>query len=176
MYGAGDGKLGWICKDDCRNAGVEPPKLADAKLGKQIRALVAKGIVGIDKLTEAVKARVKQTATKGRPGYVTTLDGGRIYVRSDHSALNFLLQGGGAIVMKMALVIFHFELLRWEYGVDFAYCANVHDEVQIECKPELAEEIGRTFSDAIRIAGERLYVRCPLAGAYDVGDNWGQTH
>jgi DNA polymerase-1 len=179
MYGAGDAKLGWICKDDCRNTAVppvEPPRASDAKLGKELRVALAKGIVGIDKLTDAIKMRVKQTATKGRPGYVTTLDGGRIYVRADHSALNFLLQGGGAIVMKMALVIFHFELLRWEYGVDFAYCANVHDEVQIECKPELAEEIGRTFSDAIRIAGERLNVRCPLAGAYDVGDNWGQTH
>jgi hypothetical protein len=94
--------------------------------------------------------------------------------------------------MKWALLIFHFELAVSKGWVDpttlipstnpatgrpwLSYCANVHDEVQMSAEPDVAEEAGRTFADAIRLAGERLDMRCPLAGAFDVGNNWAETH
>ena len=178
MFGAGDGKLGWIAKDDCRNARVVPPKASDRTLGGKIRAQVAVGIVGIDKLIEALKKAVRSCTRPGRKGYLIGLDGRRIFMRSEHSSLNFLLTAGEAVLMKLALVIFHFELTagRYEFDKDFAYCANVHDEVQLEARPEIAAEIGSLFADAIRIAGERLGLLCAMAGKAVVGNNWKDTH
>lgn len=174
MYGAGDPKLGKTIVDDMREKGIAIPKGINLRrLGQESKKKLAKGMVGIDKLVEAVKKKAKEV------GYLIGLDGRQIFVRSEHSAFNFLLQGGGAIVMKMALIIFHFELAPsngWVYWRDFAYCANVHDEVQTECKPEIAEDLGKTFAQAIAMAGERLNVRCPLAGAFDIGNNWKDTH
>lgn len=80
--------------------------------------------------------------------------------------------------MKLALILFHRETVKagLVHGKDFGYCANVHDEVQIECRPEIAEWVGKTFADSIKKAGESLGIRCPLAGSYDIGDNWADTH
>jgi DNA polymerase-1 len=176
LYGAGDAKLGSIVREDRIKAGLDLPKLKDRALGGVVRKLLAKGMRGIDAPdgTPSLKGDLRKALKRG---WVKGLDGRRIFIRSEHSALNFLLQGGGAVVMKYALLIFHFNQNLWEYGKDFAYCANVHDEVQIECKPELAEAIGDIFADCIRLAGERLNVRCPLAGTTSVsGANWKETH
>lgn len=178
MYGAGDAKLGMTIIEDCRNHDVKPPKGHPKTIGGIAREKLADGMVGIDKLTTAVKKRYK--AQK----YVKGLDGRRVIIRSEHSALNTLLQSDGAIVMKKALVVFHFDLAVQAGLVDgqtglpngFAYCANVHDEVQFSVVPEKAETVGKLFAEAITKAGEALGVRCPLAGSYDIGDNWKDTH
>jgi DNA polymerase-1 len=173
MYGAGDDKLGWTLKDDIRTAGATPPRVPNRELGGLIRKALSRAMSGFDKLTETVKARAKAR------GYIKGHDGRHIHVRSQHAALNTLLQGGGAIVMKKALALFHFDVAPargWEHGVDFAYCANVHDEVQTECRPEIAEELGQAFADCIEKAGQVLGVKCPLAGAFDVGTTWAETH
>ena len=84
--------------------------------------------------------------------------------------------------MKKALCLFHYELAPAAgHVVDdqpqtFNYCANVHDEVQLTVRPQHAEEIGQLFADAIKLAGERLELKCPLSGSYDVGANWKETH
>lgn len=178
MYGAGAWKLGWTILEDMREKGVQVPagalkKKVVTKLGRESKKMLAKGMVGIDKLTEAVGERSKET------GFVRGLDGRKIYIRSEHSALNTLLQGAGAIVMKLALVIFHFEYAKdrgWTHGVDFGYCVNCHDEVQAEVRPDISEDFGKSMAEAIAEAGNRLKVKCPLAGAYDIGNNWKETH
>lgn len=180
MYGAGDAKLGTTLRgiwrdlraalnQDERRIGGDP-KVPPKELGRLVRQALARSMVGLDRLDRAIKERAKKN------GYLVGLDGRHLFVRSEHAALNTLLQGGGAIVMKKALQLF----TRWTDCVwtsaDFGLCANVHDEVQMEVKPDLADEFGRQFADCIRDAGLFLNVRCPLAGAYDVGDNWSQTH
>ena len=87
-------------------------------------------VKNFDKNLPALKTltdKVKQAAeTKG---YVKALDGRRIPVRSAHSALNFLLQSGGAIICKNWMVELH-RLLKekgYKSGVDFkqsAFCSR----------------------------------------------------
>ena len=120
---------------------------------------------GSDKLVDAVRAKVKSQ------GYLVGLDGRHIPIRSEHSALNFLLQGAGAIVMKKALCLF-MERARLQFGL----CANVHDEVQIECPPEVGEAVGEDFKTCIRLAGEHFKMRIALAGNAKIGSNWSETH
>ena len=171
MYGAGDAKLGEIIKEDAREAG-KTVKGSATELGKKARADLAKGMKGLDKLVGLVKEKARQK------GYIKGLDGRHIQIKSEHSAFNFLLQGGGAIVMKKALVLFHFHYSArfGPYGQNWAYCANVHDEVQSETAPDIAEDYAKTLADCIRLAGEHFSMRCPLAGAFDIGTNWKDTH
>lgn len=158
MYGAGDAKLG-------RTVSL---KGSPAHTGAAVRKALAKSMKGIDKLTEAVKDRAKSV------GYLTGLDGRHLVVRSEHSALNTLLQGAGAIVMKQSLKL-HMERAP-EHGVRWGMCANVHDEVVMECEPDIAASLGATFEWCIRQAGIDFKLRCPLAGTPKVGMSWQEIH
>ena len=109
-----------------------------------------------------------------RKGWLRGLDGRHLLVRSEHSALNTLLQGAGAIVMKKALVILQKKI---NCGIiDASFCANVHDEWQIEVPEEDAERVGKMAVEAIKEAGEYFKLRCPLTGEYNVGNTWKDTH
>ncbi len=114
---------------------------------------------------------VERSSTKG---FLKGLDGRKLFVRSKHSALNTLLQGAGAIVMKQALVIFNNALNK--EGIDAHFVANVHDEWQVEVDKEHAERVGEIGVAAIVAAGQDLNLNCPLDGEYNVGNNWSETH
>lgn len=180
LYGSGNPNLGSIVISDLMEAGKAIPKVQPAALGKRVRDRMEEGIDGLKTLVAICKRRTKEV------GYLKGLDGRPIMSTSQHSALNTRLQSSGAIVMKYALAIFHFELLVKEGWVEdhyfindesvIAYCANVHDEAQMSCEPSKAERIGQLFADSIRIAGERLGLRCELAGEFAIGANWKETH
>lgn len=155
LYGAGSAKIGSIVGGTAK----EGQKLIDNFLRNTPR---------LQKLREKV-ARIY--AKEGRlPG----LDGRKLLVRSEHSALNTLLQGAGAIVMKKAVVILHKSLNRAKIWHEFK--VNVHDEWQIECKEADAEAVGQHGVASIAKAGIELKMNCPLTGEYKVGNNWKETH
>lgn len=143
------------------------------KLGESRKRRLMERLPALKQLIDGVKK-----AAQAR-GYLIGLDGRKLYVRSQHSALNTLLQGGGAVVMKRALVIADQRLrelgeLTWE--VDGEFVLNVHDEFQSEVLEKHAHTVGRVMADSIRAAGEHYNLRCPLDAGYDVGDNWSETH
>jgi DNA polymerase I-like protein with 3'-5' exonuclease and polymerase domains len=80
--------------------------------------------------------------------------------------------------MKVAQVTMDEDLQAAGYapGLDYEFVATVHDEMQVECRPQIGEIVGKTAADAIRKAGEKLGFRCPLAGNYEIGRTWAQTH
>jgi DNA polymerase-1 len=170
VYGAGDNKLGRTVIENLRAQGLVVPKMAPAAIGKMVRSALAKSMVGIDRLTTAIASKVASA------GFLVGLDGRHLMVRSEHAALNTLLQGAGAIAMKKALNLFMDSPVVHENWPDMGLCANVHDEIQVECKPELADAIGSTVASCITAAGEHFNLRCPLAGAYAIGASWAATH
>jgi len=165
LYGASDRKLAQIS----REAG------GPIKDGKEIRRRMNEGITGLGKLSAAIQKRADK-------GWFKAIDGRHIKIKSPHSALNFLLQSTGAILMKKAVEVFHYDLAVTDRHVEnniprtFAYCANVHDEQQFTTAPENAERIGELFCEAISQAAIRLDLRCPLSGTYSIGNNWKETH
>jgi DNA polymerase I-like protein with 3'-5' exonuclease and polymerase domains len=120
---------------------------------------------------KALRTKIERLAAKG---YLPGLDGRKLQVRSAHAALNTLLQGAGAIVMKQALVLLNAKIQKEK--LDAHFVANVHDEWQIEVHKEDAETVGRMAVEAIKEAGEVLQLRCPLTGEYRIGKTWAETH
>jgi DNA polymerase I len=149
-----------------------------AKIGKVVGAGAKEGQKLIDSFLENTpKLRVlreKVARISKSEGSLPGLDGRRLHIRSDHAALNTLLQGAGAIVMKQALVILDERLSK--LGVDYKFVANVHDEWQIEVEESDADLVGKLGVQAIESAGRVLEMRCPLSGEYRVGNSWKETH
>lgn len=165
LYGAGDEKLGSI---------LEPG--ADAETQKKIGAKLRKAFLKAIPAMRHLITRVQEKA--GKQKYILGPDKRRLMIRSTHAALNTLLQGAGAILMKLAAVITWWKIedagLVW--GPDYAFVANIHDELQITCKPEHADTIGRWVCEAIQEAGEHFKFNIPMAGEYKAGANWAETH
>ena len=154
LYGAGDAKIGSIVG-------------GNAKDGKKLKEKFLRS-------TPSLASLINKVSKQAAKGYVPGLDGRRIWVRSEHSALNSLLQGAGAVVMKKALVIFDNKRTANKWPVK--YVVNVHDEAQLECPKDIAEEVGKAFKQSIVEAGEHYKLRCPLDGEYKIGRNWRETH
>jgi DNA polymerase I-like protein with 3'-5' exonuclease and polymerase domains len=102
------------------------------------------------------------------------LDQRKILIRHPHAALNTLLQGAGACVMKKALTLVE-EYVRSK-RMKAVPIVNVHDEFQYEVEESRAEEFGKLGVQAIINAGKELKIRCPLDGKYKIGNNWAETH
>ena len=88
--------------------------------------------------------------------------------------MNTLLQGGGAVIMKTALVLLDNKIK--ELNLDAKFVANVHDEWQIEVREDQAEQVGQLGVQAIVDTADVLDMICPLDGEYKIGDNWSETH
>ena len=154
IYGAGDEKIGRIINGS-KDSG---------------RALRERFLGSLPAL-RTLKQRVDRASQKK---YLKGLDGRKIIIRHKHAALNTLLQGGGAIVMKKALTLLDLDLKL--NTIDAKIVANIHDEWQIEVKESQADYVGRAGVQAIKDAGIHYKMRCPLDGEYKIGGSWYETH
>ncbi len=158
LYGAGDAKIGSIVGKD-------------AKEGKKLREQFLRKVPALRRLREDV-------ITAARRGYLIGLDGRHLAIRSEHAALNTLLQSAGALLSKIGTVILYQRLadigLKW--GTDWAQVLHCHDEVQLDVKTELAETVGKEAVKAFEEAGRYFKFNCPITGQYKIGHNWAETH
>jgi DNA polymerase I-like protein with 3'-5' exonuclease and polymerase domains len=154
LYGASPAKIGTII-------GASP------KRGQDILNGFRRSVPSFAVLQE----KVSHYAQKG---WLPGLDGRRLIVRSEHSALNTLLQSAGAIIAKQWLVCIDKKLR--EEQISYKLVAWVHDEVQIEASPDDAERIGKLVVECAKEAGEILNFRCPVGAEFRYGPNWYATH
>ena len=154
LYGAGDAKIGSIVGGSATD-------------GANLKQRFLRNTPALESLRERV------TRASGR-GYLTGLDGRRLRVRSEHAALNTLLQAAGAIVMKKALVILDVYARQW--NLNYKLIGNIHDEVQSEVAEHQAEKYGWLAVECLKAAGVEFNLRCPLDGEYKVGTTWAETH
>jgi len=156
IYGAGDAKIGTI---------VGGTKLDGAGLKERF--------LNSTPALARLRERVLRAATTGR---IKGLDGRYLLIRSEHAALNILLQSAGAIVMKKALTVFYKDLLNKKLTPSSYFVANIHDEWQLDVPASIAKDVAEIGVNAIRKTTRLLNLNCPQDGEYKIGDNWAETH
>lgn len=154
LYGAGDAKIGSIVG-------------GSSTVGKRLKNKFLENTPALAELRDRV-------STAAARGFLRGLDGRRLWIRSEHAALNTLLQAAGAVVMKKALVIFTDYAQKW--GLNYRMVGNIHDEVQMEVQDKDAENAGYLMVESIKAAGVAFDMRCPLDGEYKIGLSWADTH
>jgi DNA polymerase I len=189
VYGAGDEMCGSIIFEALtnakHNAGEEGAALYNrvlgvngnvdsAKLksvGGKVRKDFAKRIKGFGTLQRALSERVEDK------GYVVGLDKRITPIRAAHSALNFVIQGAGAILCKRWLAdAFEEACSTFTLGEDFQFVLWCHDEIVTLCRAEIADEIGSILVSNARSAGTDYRFKLPLDSEYHIGKNWKEIH
>jgi DNA polymerase I-like protein with 3'-5' exonuclease and polymerase domains len=154
LYGAGAAKAGSIVG-------------GNSSRGKKLIDSFINNTPGLS----ALKKKISRLMAKG---HLPALDGRRVWVRSEHAALNTLLQSAGAIIAKQWLI--ESTKLLQDKGIDAKLLAFVHDETQWEVREDQAEEAARLIEQAATKAGEALGFRCPVDAEGKIGNNWRECH
>lgn len=191
LYGAGPYKIGTVCglsdtekerylSDKRKNSlarrlqerGVpfDDDVLAYTLKGGDLKNRFLKQLPALNSLITDVQLKVKDT------GVLRGLDGRILPVRSQHSALNTLLQSAGALAVKKATCLFWDSLVVNKLDTAVSQVAHVHDEFQLLVKEGCEEQVGVLAVQAFRNAGTYFKFRCPLDGEYKAGKNWAETH
>ena len=160
-YGAGDKKLGSIVGGDATD-------------GAELRAKFLDSVPKLEKLINSVKR------ASGK-GYLKGLDSRRIMMRQDsrgriarHKALNTLLQGSGAIVMKESALLLD-QYVR-ENEIRGYKVLDYHDEAQWEILKEDVDKYVPLAVASIVDAGTHFNLNIPLAAEAKIGTNLAETH
>ena len=154
LYGAGPAKIGKVVG-------------GNAKRGQQLIATFLSNMPKLKKLRDDV-------AKWSKDGTIPALDGRLLHIRSEHAAVNTLLQGAGAIICKQWLV--HITERISKSGVDAKLVASIHDEYQFEVAKKDATKFGQITKDAMKDTEKTLKVKCPLDCDFKIGTTWKETH
>ena len=157
LYGAGAQKLsGYI------NQSVEKTRKSVAKYKKALPKLVQL----INKCNAAVSSR----------GYILGLDNRPIKLSRDetHKALNYLIQGAEAVVMKYTVQMID-KRLR-EANIDFKHLLFYHDEHTVEVKEEQAEQAKDIIIDCFAEAPKAVGINIMTCGDCKIGDDYYDVH
>jgi DNA polymerase-1 len=154
LYGAGPAKIGKVVG-------------GSAKAGQQLITKFLSNMPKLKKLRENV-------ARWSKDGTIPALDGRLLHIRSEHAAVNTLLQGAGAIICKQWLV--HITERIHKSGVDAKLVASIHDEYQFEVAKKDAQRFGQITKDAMQETEKTLKVKCPLDCEFKTGTTWSETH
>jgi DNA polymerase I len=160
LYGAAAPKIGAI------NGG-------GANLGRKVMDALATKVVGLGALHKALEAACEK-------GWIKGLDGRRVPVAQKRLALNYLVTSAEAILCKTWLADawdqLHAKGYRHGWDKDFVFMAWVHDEIQVACREEIAEDVANILTACAKLAGADYGFKCPLASDYKIGDNWMECH
>ena len=154
LYGAGAAKIGKIVG-------------GNAEKGQKLVNTFLNNLPDLKEL----RTRIQQEAESGK---VKGLDGRYLKIRSEHAALNTLLQGAGAIVCKKWLI--HIIKKINMSGLDARLVASIHDEYQFEVLNKDVNRFCTITKEAIDLTTRTLNMKCKLDCDYKVGKTWAMTH
>ena len=107
----------------------------------------------------------------GRRRYVPEINSPNFQVAAsgERMAINMPIQGMSADIMKLAMLEVYNE---YENNPDVKMILQVHDEIILEVKESLAEEVAVRIKEIM----ENVYkLRVPLVVDVKIGDNWGEV-
>ncbi|QGH74636.1 DNA polymerase I [Bacteriophage DSS3_VP1] len=155
LYGAGGPKLSRI---------LGLPEHVGNKLKDQFQA----GYPRLDKLIKRVKSIVKNQ------GFIIGLDSRPIYCESQHKALNYLIQGAEAVVMK-ATVAMLWRRLK-EENIPHRMLLFYHDEMNFEVPQEYVERAREITMECFAEAPKEFGVDIMVCGDCIAGNDYYEVH
>lgn len=151
--------------------GAAAPKIAKT-LGVTIREGAHIRNMFLERL--GLKELIEECQHEQSQGRVELIDGSQVVCPSPHAALNYKLQGGGARVMGLALVLLDRHVRQ--HNLDALFVGNIHDEIQTDVCPDHADLYGIASVECLEKAGILLKMNVPITGEYKKGRTWSQTH
>ena len=148
-----------------------------AKIGNVVGKGPAAGQNLIEKFLERTPAlgRLRDNVARwSKSGTIPALDGRLLHIRSEHAALNTLLQGAGAIICKQWLVHIMERVIKAD--LDVRLVASIHDEYQFEVAIPDVNRFCKLTKEAMTQTQKILGVKCELDCDYKVGETWADTH
>lgn len=155
LYGAGGKKLGSILGVSDKEGNRKKKQFLDAM--PQLKAL-------IEKVQNIVR----------KQGYIIGLDDRPIYVESEHKALNYLIQGAEAVVMKYTVIMIDKKLK--EANIDFSHLLFYHDEHTVEVRKDQAEKAQAIIQKCFEEAPKQLGVNIMACGDCKIGSDYYDVH
>ena len=179
LYGAGDEKIGSIAGKG-------------QQAGRKLKAAFLEKTPGLSRLLEIVKGAAKR-------GFIKGIDGRKIPIRSEHSALNMRLQNAGAVVCKQWGCDLDDQLkeagFKHGWDGDYVFLSWSHDEYQLAVRDDPAlysvryekdakgkdvQIVEGPIADLIRKTGREAGLpfnfQCPLDVDVKQGMNWAECH
>ena len=155
LYGAGGKKLGSILGCSEREGNAVKKKFLNAI--PSLKALIEK----CQKIVDKQK-------------FIVGLDDRPIYTESAHKALNYLIQGAEAVVMKATVAMIDVKLK--EANIDFKHLLFYHDEHTVEVREDQAEEARDIIMRCFEEAPKPLGVDIMTCGDCKIGDDYYDVH
>ena len=166
LYGCGNEKAGGIVDAEEK----DPMRLKE--LGRNAINGFVNGVPALRQLKNKLASAIQER------GYLRGLDGRALFCRSDFSALNVLLQGAGAMIMKQVVINTHYNLegKGLVHGRDWIQHAMIHDEIQLSCPKNHTALVKEQALLAFPQAQQFFAFQCEIEGDAKVGWSWDQTH
>lgn len=174
IFGATDAKLG-------RMVGKSPE--VGAKIREALLSVAPGFLELVQNLTQEWRSHATPKTTpwgkvQYQDGWIEGIDQRPIQIEQERTILVYTLQSDEAIMMQYALVFLYDWLTErgWEFGEDYAFVLNNHDEFQAEVREDIAEEYSRLAEESITYAGEYLNISVRHEGESQIGYSWADTH
>ena len=172
-FGASDGKLAKM---------IGGPKDSGTAIREALKQVFPAKAALIERITAEWRENAKRRMNKwGRleyyDGWVTGLDGSPIFIRAEHTVLVYAVQADEAIYMTAAYNLAHKYLAkRFTWGEDYVIVCWYHDEVTVECKDEIKQEVAALLEKAFDTATKHFKLKVPQIGEAAIGHNWLEVH
>lgn len=178
-YHTANGEAAGVSRNASKNIfygylfGAGIPKTASqlevsVKEAQKIRAKFAKAVPYVDQIVEHL------TMYYRIHGYITGLDGTKIYAESEHMLLVYLLQNFEAVFMKVALC-YTMDRIK-KQGLRAKFVTMQHDEFQFIAHKDDADKLAKILEKSMVDAGKFVGSKCPVLGEAKIGNSWYETH
>lgn len=172
-FGASDNKLGKMCGGS---------KEVGEEIREALRQVFPAKASLIDKVTAEWRKNAKRRMNRWNKleyydGWIEGLDGAPIFIKSEHAVLVYMVQSDEAIYMSAVYNLIHrFLEQKYKWGEDYVVVCWYHDEVTVECRDEIKQEIAKLIEKAFTVASDYFKLEVPQIGTAAIGKTWLSVH
>jgi len=157
--------------------GAQPKKIAETLgvplyRGQEIFDVFWETNWALAKVRDAV---VSEWKTKG---HILSIDGGRLYPRSEHSVMNTKFQSTGSIIVKYATILMNRRLKEEKINGLVRQVIHYHDEYTLELlnNNTIKMKAKAIAEEAWKNAGKHFNMNVEITGEAVFGHSWAQIH